>query len=265
MPAMEAECIYVVEEILEAFPLGGKPAHLVNHSKILDAIIDIFPAKQREAVCEILVQHGRLQRTWSKTSSDLFKLIGVSRSMCDLLGALNSVGACAPSFEPSRGTVPDALSLARAGDLGKMRSLVLATVPRLKHVVQEGFDELRDILSLCQQMGVKNVKVAPLLATNHDLHRNGTIFESHMVRGKTRDIVAAGGRCVAPSPRSSPRPRSSAHSLALPAGSTTSCLASPRPRSGSRVGARTSSASRSPSPSFRSPPPTPTRPRASTP
>ncbi|GAA5836580.1 hypothetical protein JCM9279_000433 [Rhodotorula babjevae] len=171
MPAMEAECIYVVEEILDAFPLGGKPAHLVNHSKILDAIIDIFPAKQREAVCEILVQHGRLQRTWSKTSSDLFKLIGVSRSMCDLLGALNSVG-----------------------DLGKMRSLVLATVPRLKHVVQEGFDELRDILSLCQQMGVKNVKVAPLLATNHDLHRNGTIFESHMVRGKTRDIVATGGR-----------------------------------------------------------------------
>lgn len=206
MPAMEAECIYVVEEILDAFPLGGKPAHLVNHSKILDAIIDIFPAKQREAVCEILVQHGRLQRTWSKTSSDLFKLIGVSRSMCDLLGALNSVGACAHSLGPSRGTFPDALSLARAGDLGKMRSLVLATVPRLKHVVQEGFDELRDILSLCQQMGVKNVKVAPLLATNHDLHRNGTIFESHMVRGKTRDIVAAGGRCVARSPRSPPRP-----------------------------------------------------------
>ncbi|BGP42492.1 eukaryotic translation initiation factor 2-alpha kinase [Rhodotorula kratochvilovae] len=192
MPAMEAECIFVIEEILDAFPLAGKPAHLINHSKILDAIVDIFPSKQRDAICEILVQHGRLQRTWVKTSSELFKLIGVTRAMCDLLGALNTVGTSRSlaSAAPPRSSLP----LLPAGDLGKMRSLVLSAVPRLKHVVQEGFDELRDIISLCEHMGVKNVKVAPLLATNHDLHHDGAIFESHVVHGKTRDVVAAGGR-----------------------------------------------------------------------
>lgn len=43
-------------------------------------------------------------------------------------------------------------------------------------------------------MGMSNIKIAPLLATNYDLHRDGTIFESHIVRGKSRDIIAAGGR-----------------------------------------------------------------------
>ncbi|GJN93481.1 hypothetical protein Rhopal_006538-T1 [Rhodotorula paludigena] len=171
MPAMEAECLFVIEEILGAFPLTGKPAHVINHSKILDAILDVIPSKHREAVCEILVQHGRLQRTWAKTSSELFKLPGITRAMCDVLGAVDV-----------------------SGDLNKMRALVLATVPRLKHVVQEGFDELKDIVSLCHQMGMRNLRVSPLLATNYDLHRDGTIFESHVVRGKTRDVIAAGGR-----------------------------------------------------------------------
>jgi translation initiation factor 2-alpha kinase 4 len=75
-----------------------------------------------------------------------------------------------------------------------MRALVLAAVPRLKHVVQEGFDELQEIVSLCHQLGVKNLKISPLLATNWDFHRDGMLFESHHLRGKARDIIAAGGR-----------------------------------------------------------------------
>ncbi|GAA5826004.1 hypothetical protein JCM11251_000087 [Rhodosporidiobolus azoricus] len=171
MAAMEAECIFVIDEILAAFPLNGQAIHILNHSKILDAIMEVVPLKQRAAVCEILVQHGRLQRSWVKTSTELLKLPGVTRSVCEVLGAVDV-----------------------AGDINKMRSLVLATVPRLKHVVQEGFDELRDIITLCRQLGIKNLKVAPLLATNYDLHRDGSIFESHIQRGKTRDVIAAGGR-----------------------------------------------------------------------
>ncbi|GAA5921698.1 hypothetical protein JCM1841_007094 [Sporobolomyces salmonicolor] len=171
MPAMEAECIFVIEEILTAFPFSGQPIHVLNHSKILDALVDIVPTKQRAAVCEILVQHGRLQRTWTKTATELLKLQGVTRAMCDVLGAVDL-----------------------DGDLIKMRSLVLSSAPRLKHVVQEGFDELGDIIALCRRLGVKNIKVAPLLATNYDLHRDGAIFESHILRGKTRDVIAAGGR-----------------------------------------------------------------------
>ncbi|GAA5860143.1 hypothetical protein JCM8547_009200 [Rhodosporidiobolus lusitaniae] len=171
MPAMEAEAIFVIQEILAAFPLTGQPVHILNHSKILDALIDVIPSKQRPTVCEILVQHGRLQRTWVKTSTELLKLPGVTRSMCDLLGAVDV-----------------------AGDLGKMRSLVLAAIPRLKHLAKEGFDELEDIVNLCKSLGVKSIKIAPLLATSYDLHRDGTIFESHIQRGKTRDVIAAGGR-----------------------------------------------------------------------
>ncbi|GAA6036515.1 hypothetical protein JCM8097_003543 [Rhodosporidiobolus ruineniae] len=171
MPAMEAESIFVIEEILNAFPLSGQPAHFLNHSKILDAIIDVVPSKNRPAVCEILVQHGRLQRSWVKTSTELLKLPGVTRPICDILSAVDV-----------------------AGDLNKMRSLVLANVPRLKHVAQEGFDELKEIVTLCRQLGVKNIRIAPLLATNYDLHRDGAIFESFILRGKTRDVIAAGGR-----------------------------------------------------------------------
>ncbi|GAA6018919.1 hypothetical protein JCM10207_009197 [Rhodosporidiobolus poonsookiae] len=171
MPAMEAECLFVIEEILAAFPLNGRAVHFLNHSKILDALVDVIPSKQRAAVCEILVQHGRMQRSWVKTSTDLLKLAGVTRSMVDVLGAVDV-----------------------AGDLNKLRSLILSTAPRLKHLVQEAFDELKDIITLCHQLGVKNIKVAPLLATNYDLHRDGAIFESHIQRGKTRDVIAAGGR-----------------------------------------------------------------------
>ncbi|BGP13397.1 hypothetical protein JCM10213_008556 [Rhodosporidiobolus nylandii] len=171
MPAMEAECIFVIEEILAAFPLTGQPIHILNHSKILDALMDVVPSKQRHAVCEILVQHGRLQRSWVKTSTDLLKLPGVTRSICETLSAVDV-----------------------AGDLNKMRALVLSTAPRLKHLALEGFEELKDIVALCQQLGIKNVKIAPLLATNYDLHRDGSMFESHVQRGKTRDVIAAGGR-----------------------------------------------------------------------
>lgn len=77
-----------------------------------------------------------------------------------------------------------------------MRSLFLSAIPRMKHLVHEAFDELQDIVSISQQLGVKHIKVSPLLATNWDFHRDGAIFESHHLRGKTRDVIAAGGRCV---------------------------------------------------------------------
>lgn len=75
-----------------------------------------------------------------------------------------------------------------------MRSLFLSSIPRMKHLVHEAFDELQDIVNISQQLGVKNVRVGPLLATNWDFHRDGAIFESHHLRGKTRDVIAAGGR-----------------------------------------------------------------------
>ncbi|GAA5934949.1 serine/threonine-protein kinase GCN2 [Sporobolomyces koalae] len=171
MPAMEAECIFVLEEILAAFPFSGQTWHVLNHSKILDALLDIFPAKQRVQVAELLVQHSRSQRTWVKTSTELLKLPGVTKAMCDTLRA----------FDVS-------------GDLAKIKSLVLSSVTRLKHVAQEGLEELSDIVTLCHQLGIKNIKISPLLASNYDLHKDGSIFESHIVRGKTRDVIAAGGR-----------------------------------------------------------------------
>lgn len=173
MPAMEAECIFVTEEILDAFPLAGKPAHLINHSKILDAIIDIFPSKQREAVCEILVQHGRLQRTWSKTSSELFKLIGVTRSMCDLLGALNSVGASPP--------------------LGPNVGQLLTSVPALRRPRQDALACSRD-------------RPAPQARRARRLRR----VEGHHVALSANGRQEHQGR---PAPRHQPRPASQRHHL----------------------------------------------------
>ncbi|SGY15170.1 BQ5605_C013g07278 [Microbotryum silenes-dioicae] len=168
--ATEAEILIVVEEILAAFPLTGQKVHVLNHSKLLDAVVDRVPEKQREAVLEVLQQHGRLQRSWVKTSSELLKIPGVTKAMCDEFGLLNT-----------------------SGTLAEIRSLVVDS-PRLKHVVQEGFDELQEILNFSQQLGIKNIKISPLLATNWDFHRDGVLFETHHIRGKMREVVAAGGR-----------------------------------------------------------------------
>lgn len=195
MPAMEAECIFVLEEILAAFPFSGQTWHVLNHSKILDALLDIFPSKQRIPVAELLVQHSRSQRTWTKTSTELLKLPGVTKSMCDTLRSVDvsgkSLSLRTSSLYPCK---TDSSNFSFAGDLAKVRSLVLSSASRLKHVAKEGFDELSDIITLCHQLGIKNIKVSPLLASNYDFHKDGSIFESHILRGKTRDVIAAGGR-----------------------------------------------------------------------
>lgn len=92
--ASEAEVLLVVDEIMAAFPLG-ETLHVLNHSKLLDALVERLPAKRREAALEILVQHGRLQRTWSKTSTELMKLHGVTRAMCDEIGLVDTIGGSA--------------------------------------------------------------------------------------------------------------------------------------------------------------------------
>lgn len=187
--AAEAECLFVVDEILSAFPLAGNIVHVLNHSKILEALIAGLPASRRPAVLEILVTHGRLQRAWSKTATEMLKIPGVTKAMCDELAAVDGTGELhVLALHCSRLT---AISL---GTIASMRGRVLTSSSKLKHSIQEGFDELQDVLDVCQRLGLKNVKVAPLLATNWDFHRDGTLFETHHVRGKIRDVIAAGGR-----------------------------------------------------------------------
>lgn len=99
------------------------------------------------------------------------------------------------------------------GDPGKIRTAFMSGPFRSKQAAKEGLQEIGSIIDLCRQMGMSNIKVAPLLATNYDLHRNGTIFESHIVRGKSRDIIAAGGRYV----RIWMKRRDCGHILMLPA------------------------------------------------
>lgn len=90
--ATEAECLYVVEEVVAAFPFPGETVHFLNHSKILDAIVERVPVKRRSEVLEVLVQHGRLQRHWSKTSGELFKIQGVTKVIVDEIGTLDFAG-----------------------------------------------------------------------------------------------------------------------------------------------------------------------------
>lgn len=64
----------------------------MSHSKILDAVVEKVPAKRKADVLAALVQHGRLQRPWSKTASELRKISGVTRAMVDEMGALDFYG-----------------------------------------------------------------------------------------------------------------------------------------------------------------------------
>ncbi|KAM0750676.1 Serine/threonine-protein kinase [Meredithblackwellia eburnea MCA 4105] len=169
--ASEAECLYVMEEVMAAFPFSGETVHVVNHSKILEAVIDRVPSKRKAAVLEILVQHSRLQRSWPKTAVELLKIQGMTKAIVDDIGIMD--------FN---------------GPIDEVKKRVLSTIPRLKHLVQEGFDELKDIVTISLNLGVKNIKICPLLATNWDFHRDGALFETHHVKGKIRDVIAAGGR-----------------------------------------------------------------------
>ncbi|KAK4700699.1 eukaryotic translation initiation factor 2-alpha kinase 4, partial [Phenoliferia sp. Uapishka_3] len=169
--ASEAECIYVVEELMAAFPFAGETAHIINHSKILDLVVDKVPKRQRSAVLDVLVQHGRLQRIWTKTAAELMKIPGVTKPIVDEMGTFDFYGS-----------------------IEEVKSRILAAAPRLKHLAQEAFDELQEIVSLARHLGVKEIKFAPLLATNWDFHRDGALFEAHHVKGKFRDVIAAGGR-----------------------------------------------------------------------
>lgn len=91
--ATEAEVLYVVEEILAAFPLVGEKVHVLNHSKILDAVVERVPSRRRTEVLEVLVQHARLHRSWFKTTNELLKLQGVTKTMCEEMGVLDGAGA----------------------------------------------------------------------------------------------------------------------------------------------------------------------------
>ena len=210
-PATEAECLFIIEEIMAAFPFDGETVHLLNHAKVLDAIVhrvDLRPdepdksdRRRREAVLEILLQQGRAPKSWTKVSAELLKVQGVTRAMADDIGMVNV-----------------------AGSLAEMHKLVKACVRQgLRKQIDEGFAELGEILKASYQVGVRNLKVSPLLALDWDFHKTGSLFATHHVRGKTREIVAAGGRfdsvvarLAAPkSGRSSPAPHVVGFSLAV--------------------------------------------------
>lgn len=97
--ATEAECLFVIEDCIAAFPFPGETVHFLNHSKILEAIVDRIPAKRRSAVLDVFVQHGRLQRIWAKTAVELLKIQGVTRAMVDEMGHFDFAGTSQTSLE----------------------------------------------------------------------------------------------------------------------------------------------------------------------
>lgn len=86
------EVILIADEIAAAFPFDGETIHYLNHSKILDALLERIPVKRRSAVLDVLAQHGRLNRSWTKTAGELLKITGISKANIDELGALDVSG-----------------------------------------------------------------------------------------------------------------------------------------------------------------------------
>lgn len=82
----------MVEEILAAFPFPGETVHFLNHSNLLDAVVAKVPQRRRSEVMEVIVQHGRTQRSWSKTAAELIKIPGVSKSIIEEMGLFNVTG-----------------------------------------------------------------------------------------------------------------------------------------------------------------------------
>lgn len=72
----------------------------------------------------------------------------------------------------------------------------MAVAGPLKNSVKEGLEELIQVMNLCHSLGVKKLKWSPLMAMNYDWHKGGTFFESGLLKGKTREVIAAGGRYV---------------------------------------------------------------------
>lgn len=81
---------------MTSFPFPCDIVHVASHGKLLEGLLDHLGAKQMQAVLEVMVKHDPLQKSWSKTASELLNVEGLSRSHIDELALLAPLSKQAP-------------------------------------------------------------------------------------------------------------------------------------------------------------------------
>ena len=175
----DAEVMKVMDEaVVELVTLGRleNVSFRLNHSEILDAILDIcrVPKNQQPAVKETLSKLGFLRWTWPKVRSEL-RNIGLSDTSLDDLHEFD--------FRE-----PPTKAIAR------LRTFMESVDSRFKLKMSHGIELIRQILSNIDQFDiVQKILISPLSCFNAKFY-SGVLFQCVIERKDNHIVIAAGGR-----------------------------------------------------------------------
>lgn len=171
-PLDEAECLKVLDEVLESFPFGSSVHFSINHTAILEAVLDFCGVEnpQRPKVASLMSELG-----FSKTSLDIKAVLKSEMGITSTV--LNDLEQFSFSLELDEA-------------LARMRKLMLDSPHFSK--VESSMAYLQKVQSLFRCFhSNRTILLSPL--SSHTLYKEGLVFRA-VFQEKFRAVVAGGGR-----------------------------------------------------------------------
>ncbi|KAI9637172.1 kinase-like domain-containing protein [Dioszegia hungarica] len=175
-PAAEAELLDLIDKVLAEFKDGKTSAFAeydlhVSHEGVLATMLGAVPEKQRGDVAQLFWDSGS---AWTKESkAKLSGLAGIPKTLLD------EIDQCC---------LVDEVHVVRA----KLENIFTSASSRRR--LAPALEELETVLQLAKAAGVsRRILFRPTMSRHADYFRGGFMFEC-VRRGKSRDILAYGGR-----------------------------------------------------------------------
>ncbi|KAH8919458.1 kinase-like protein [Atractiella rhizophila] len=163
--AAEAECISVVDDVLDCVSFPEETVHLLNHYDILHCIIGSFRDNAKDIVLSSL--QGQKYLSIENVVNEL-RVNNIPQNDINYLLTFNFYD-----------------------DLEPVQEHILALFPSFQLALKKAFDELREIVQYCSMLCKRPVKICPLLPYSKYMHK-GAVFQTVL---PTRQIsLAVGGR-----------------------------------------------------------------------
>ena len=177
--ATEAELLNVLSKILELPFVGNEWTIYINHSKIIELILNLFPMKKRKIILE--------------TFEQLSKGIGMSYIKSQLVAHADG---------PKGVSKLEELDLVNVkGDPIKVLNEMKNNLPQYKKVIDEVSNEVEETLDLFGKSKLRSTNIqfcsTSLLNPTYEEYGSGIMFEiaRRSTTKKKREVMAIGGRC----------------------------------------------------------------------
>ncbi|KAK4501360.1 hypothetical protein PRZ48_007168 [Zasmidium cellare] len=176
----DAEVIKVMDEVVSELPMfdsSGNVCFLVNHGKLLDAVLDHcrVPIVLQHEVKEVLSKLGVHQNTWKKIRSEL-RNKGLSDTTLDDLRQYDW-----------RETADKTII--------RLRALFKGSTAQIQTKADEAIQHLQKILGFIDQFDLtRKLLLAPLSCANAKFYNDGMLFQCMFMGKRSSVVFAAGGR-----------------------------------------------------------------------